>query len=279
MKGYLVVNEFLLSSKFNEIYSWLYKAFDNAGHRIDVYTNAELIDLDFKEKPDFILFWDKDIILAKQLESMGIRLFNNSNAIEICDNKALTYINLKDKVRMPKTVVAPMTYRNIGYTNTNFVEKLNIPYPMVIKECCGSFGKQVYLADNRAEAINIVKNSKEQLIFQEFISESRGRDIRINMVGNRAVASMIRYNNNDFRANITSGGKMLAYNPTEEEIKMAQDVCRYLNLDFGGIDILFGSDGPVLCEVNSNAHFKNIYDCTGINVADYIAEYIIKCME
>lgn len=279
MKGYLVVNEFLSNSKFNEIYDWLYKAFNNVGYNIDVYTNAELMNLELIEKPDFILFWDKDIILAKQLEDMGIRLFNSSASIAVCDNKALTYIKLKDKIKMPKTIVAPMTYRNIGYINTGFIDRLNIRYPMVIKECCGSFGKQVYLAHNRDEAANIVKNSKEQLIFQEFISESMGRDIRINMVGDKAVASMIRYNDNDFRANITNGGKMIAYNPTKEEIKMAQEVCRFLNLDFGGIDILFGDDGPLLCEVNSNAHFKNIYDCTGVNVADYIVEYITKCME
>ena len=44
-------------------------------------------------------------------------------------------------------------------------------------------------------------------------------------------------------------------------------------------DILFGENGPILCEVNSNAHFKNIYDCTGENVADYIIEYINEAMK
>jgi glutathione synthase/RimK-type ligase-like ATP-grasp enzyme len=48
-------------------------------------------------------------------------------------------------------------------------------------------------------------------------------------------------------------------------------------LDFAGVDIMFGKQGePVLCEVNSNAHFKNIYDCTGVNVADEIMEYILN---
>ena len=98
------------------------------------------------------------------------------------------------------------------------------------------------------------------------------------MVGNQAVASMLRYNNNDFRANITNGGSMKNYTPTEEEIAVAQKVCKTLNLDFGGVDILFGKNGPIVCEVNSNAHFKNIFDCTGVNVADYIGEYIEKCV-
>ena len=52
---------------------------------------------------------------------------------------------------------------------------------------------------------------------------------------------------------------------------------RPLGLDFAGVDILFGEEEePILCEVNSNAHFKNIYDCTGINVADAIISYILE---
>lgn len=281
MTGWLVINGFLHSNKFNEIYSWLKTAFEKKGHTINVYTNIELANITkIENKPDFVLFWDKDIPLAKRLEKMGLRLFNSATAIENCDNKALTYIELKGIVKMPKTIIAPMTYRNIGYNNTDFVKNSinTLGLPVVIKECFGSFGQQVYLAESYEKAIDIVKNTNEPLIFQEFIAESKGKDIRINMVGNNAVASMLRYNDNDFRANITNGGSMKNYTPTEKEIEIAQKVCKVLNLDFGGVDILFGKDGPIVCEVNSNAHFKNIYDCTGVNVADYIGDYIEKCV-
>lgn len=277
MKGWLVVNGFLNSNKFNEIYSWLKKAFEQRGHSIRVYTNIELYSVtNIADKPDFVVFWDKDIPLAKRLEAMGLKLFNNSSAIEICDNKALTYISLMGDVPMADTLVAPMTYRNIGYNNVDFVytaiDKLGLP--LVIKECFGSFGQQVYKADSEKEALKIVNNTKEPLIFQKFISESTGRDIRINMVGDTAVTAMLRHNDNDFRANITNGGQMTTYNPTADEIQIAQRVCKKIGLDFGGVDILFGKNGPILCEVNSNAHFKNIFDCTGVNVAEYIAEYV-----
>lgn len=281
MTGWLVINGFLHSNKFNEIYSWLKTAFEKKGHTINVYTNIELANITkIENKPDFVLFWDKDIPLAKRLEKMGLRLFNSATAIENCDNKALTYIELKRIVKMPKTIIAPMTYRNIGYNNTDFVKNSinTLGLPVVIKECFGSFGQQVYLAESYEKAIDIVKNTNEPLIFQEFIAESKGKDIRINMVGNNAVASMLRYNDNDFRANITNGGSMKNYTPTEKEIEIAQKVCKVLNLDFGGVDILFGKNGPIVCEVNSNAHFKNIYDCTGVNVADYIGDYIEKCV-
>lgn len=281
MKGWLVVNGFLHNNKFNEIYSWLKAAFEKRGHDISVYTNIELAVLtDIEDKPDFVLFWDKDIILAKRLEKMGLRLFNSAAAIESCDNKALTFTELESKVNMPKTIIAPMTYRNIGYNNVSFVNDVvnKLGLPLVVKECFGSFGQQVYLAESLDEALEIVKSTREPLIFQEYIAESRGKDIRINMVGDKVVASMIRYNENDFRANITNGGSMVAYEPSLGEIDIAKKVCEVLKLDFGGVDILFGKNGPLVCEVNSNAHFKNIYECTGVDVAEYIAEYIEKCL-
>ena len=70
---------------------------------------------------------------------------------------------------------------------------------------------------------------------------------------------------------------MKAYEPSKAQIEMAQKVMHELRLDFAGVDILFGEDGePVLCEVNSNAHFVNIWKCTGVNAADEIVRY---CME
>ena len=89
---------------------------------------------------------------------------------------------------------------------------------------------------------------------------------------------MERYSENgDFRANITNGGSMKPYEPKEAQVELARKVMRTLGLDFAGVDILFGEEEePILCEVNSNAHFKNIYDCTGINVADAIISYILE---
>ncbi len=280
MQCRLVVNGFLSSSKFSEIYAWLKAAFEKRGHDMTVCTNIELA-FEKTAVTEPILFWDKDVTLAKGLEAMGLRLFNSSRAIEYCDNKALTYIALKDKVPMPTTIPAPMTYRNIGYTHTEFVKKAGdlLGYPFVIKECFGSFGQQVYLAKEPSQAMSIVKNTREPLVFQKFIAESQGKDIRINVVGGKAQAAMLRRNEKDFRANITIGGKMEKYTPSAEEINIAEYVCDILGLDFGGVDLLIGSSGPLVCEVNSNAHFKNIYDCTNINIADKIAEHIEKCMD
>lgn len=286
--GWLVVNGYLVSEKFDEIYRWLIQAAERQGAALKKLSNdclTSMLPVSSGEtlqweKPDFVLFLDKDVKLAKMLEAEGLPVFNCASAIETCDDKALTYIRLKNtSVKMPKTFVAPMTFEK-SYRDYRFLLPIQetLGYPMVIKENKGSFGEQVYLVNNYEEAVNKIRGiGHDGFLMQEFVESSRGSDVRIHVVGDRVVTAMKRSNLTDFRANITNGGTMEAWNPTKEQEKMAVEVCRKLRLDFAGVDILFGKDGePLLCEVNSNAHFKNIYDCTGVNVADAIMEHIIS---
>jgi len=86
------------------------------------------------------------------------------------------------------------------------------------------------------------------------------------VVGGRVVASILRRSHTgDFRANVTSGGTATAYRLSEEEEKLALAACRRLKLDFAGVDLLLSQDGPLLCEVNSNAHFIALREATGQN--------------
>ena len=289
--AWLVVNGYLKSEKFEEIYSWLIEAAKERNinlkklpnDQLDSIIPADPENINWRERPEFVLFWDKDVNLARMLEREGFRVFNNADGIEACDDKALTFIRLKNKnIKMPKTFIAPMTFDK-EYKDYTFLLQVegSLGYPMVIKENKGSFGEQVYLVNSYYEAVDKIKEiGRHEFIMQEFIESSKGKDVRIHVVGDEIVTAMERVNENDFRANITNGGKMKKYTPTKEQAQMAIDVCRELNLDFAGVDIMFGKEGePVLCEVNSNAHFKNIYDCTGVNVAESILDYIVKSIK
>ena len=282
-KGWLVINGFLRSDKFMEIYSLLQSSSTKFNIELIIKTNLELsVVLDNSlpfAKPDFVLFWDKDVLLARRLESLGLKLFNSADAIETCDDKGLTALTLvKNNITHPKTIIAPKTFEKIGYNDLSFlnlaIEELGLP--LIIKESFGSFGKQVYLAKTLKQAKQIIKKlGHKPFILQEVIINSYGKDVRINVVGGKVVASMLRFNDKDFRSNVSNGGKMQPFTPTKMQANLAIKACRAIKLDFGGVDILFGKDDkPIVCEVNSNLHFKSTLICTSVNVADNIMEYI-----
>ena len=215
MKAWLIVNGFLDSTKFTDLYGYLSRSAQKHGVTLEIKSSDSLVcktdDEIRQEAPDLVLFWDKDVHLAARLEKIGLRLYNSAKAIEICDNKALTYLALEGKVATPKTVIAPKTFECVGYTTLDFVENATrvLGLPMIIKESYGSFGAQVYLAKTLEEAKATVKKIvHREFIMQEFILESEGRDVRVNVVGGRVVSAMERYNENDFRSNITNGGSM-----------------------------------------------------------------------
>ena len=148
---------------------------------------------------------------------------------------------------------------------------------MVIKEAYGSFGAQVYLASDKQTAQNIIaKIDWKPFIMQEYISESYGRDIRVNVVGGKVVCAMKRENDKDFRSNITGGGKASRVSLTKEQETLALSACQAVGADFAGVDILLGKDTSLVCEVNTNPHFRSTLDCTGVDLSEYIMRYILE---
>lgn len=234
--------------------------------------------------PDFALFWDKDLYLARALEQRGVRLYNASSAIALCEDKGRTYQTLADHgVRMPTTVLGPRIDAWSGVVDYGYYEMVEdvIGFPMVIKESFGSFGSQVYLIEDRAAMrAKIAELGARPFVFQELIASSFGRDLRLQVVGDSVVAAMHRTSTQDFRANMGQGATAKPHAPTPEQAALAVTCAQILGADFAGVDILFGADGePVLCEVNANAHLLNLRDCTGINAADAMLAHIATQMD
>lgn len=283
-KGLMVVNAFLRTTKFDDLYRTLQAAAEAAQMALDVATNAELscvVDTPsfHPEAYDFVLFWDKDVQLAMQLETRGLRVFNSAQSILWCDDKALTYLKLRQAgLSLPRTILAPKTFPAVGYPQLDFLSDAasELGFPLVLKECFGSFGQQVYLIqDLRELQEKVTALAGTPLLFQKLVQESYGRDVRINVVGGRVVASMLRRSTDgDFRSNLTRGGAMEPWQATPAQERAALKAVSALGLDFAGVDVMFGEDGPIICEVNSNSHFKTTLQCTGINMADEIMRYI-----
>ena len=230
---------------------------------------------------DFCIYLDKDKYVLKALELLGVRTFNSFQAIEDCDDKMMTHLLLtRENIPMPITIPGLLCYRSEHEIQLASVEKIEnkLGYPIVVKESFGSLGMGVYLAHNRSELLRVMEKVKlKPHLFQQFISTSFGTDVRVIVIGGKVIASMKRQSATDFRSNIDLGGVGTPFDLPKEFEKIAIDTATALNLDYCGIDILFGENNqPLICEVNSNAFFAEIEKVTGKNIARTYAEHILS---
>lgn len=291
MRGLILTNAFVLSDSFKQVVKSLIYEFKEKGvevdvkslNNIDLYINKDYIESNFKDY-SFCIFLDKDQHLAELLEKSGMRMFNKARPIHICDDKMLTYIYLANNgIRMPKTISHPLCYYENSDTSSfqkRVLEELSLP--LIIKENYGSLGRQVYLVNTEEEFYKLSNELKTiPHLYQEFIDNSKGKDIRVIVIGHKVIASMKRENKEDFRSNIALGGTGTPiYNLDKEFEDAAIKVSKILDLDYCGVDLLIDKDNkPVVCEVNSNAFFNEISKITKVNVSKAYVEYILDSFE
>ncbi|WP_271852401.1 ATP-grasp domain-containing protein [Planococcus maritimus] len=280
---WVIYNGSLVSDKFQDQAQLMAEAAKRQGIQVDIKKNYEIqMSLSEEQKfPDFAVLLDKDILLGYFLKSRGVPVYNDPAIIDLCDNKATQYLRLSERqIPMPKTIVAPKVYPNFSIQGSGYYEGVlnQLGLPMIIKEGHGSFGMKVYLIETEKQFYEKVESlSGIDYVFQEFISESRGRDIRVNIVGGKIVAAMKRQSDTDFRANITNGGRAFPVELTSEQQQLAIEAAEAVGAVFAGVDLLYGPNGQTLvCEVNAAAHIRNILNVTGINVGDAMIRYIVE---
>ena len=248
----------------------------------------------------FCVFLDKDVFLAKTLEEMGVRLLNGSNTIATCDDKYATYLALKGiGVPQPETLTAPFSFTSKLYNEKyfQFVKDI-LGFPVIIKENSGSLGEQVYLASTIGEAQKICsKIQPKKHIFQKYIPEAFGYDLRVYVADQKPIGNILRYNGKDFRSNVNLGGKIKILSKLPDLCKnVVAKVAKNLRLNYGCVDLLFPINAaqldfatmtpdevysllknstPMVCEVNTSAFIFNYYKLTGVN----LAENVMRCVQ
>lgn len=198
-------------------------------------------------------------------------------------NPAYGITNSRDKLRATQI----LSRHNIGMPATTFVRDRAdvIPAiervggaPVVIKLLEGTQGIGVILAPDRkvAEAIiETLHSTQQNVLIQRFVKESKGRDIRALVVGDRVVAAMRRVAQGDeFRSNVHRGGSVEPVALDEEYERTAVRAAQIMGLKVAGVDMLEGNDGPLVMEVNSSPGLEGIETATQLDVAGAIIDFI-----
>lgn len=215
------------------------------------------------------------LAIIRHLERLGVLVINPSASIEAVKDKLYTQqILAASNLPVPKTMLVKFPF------DAELVEK-QLGLPVVVKTISGAKGSGVYLSESRdsfEDLLTLLESTKSNanIILQEFIANSRGRDLRVFVVGGRPIACMERRSTDgSFKANISRGGDPRPYPMTPEIEMLAVEASRILNLDIAGVDLLFDTDHFKVCEVNSSPGFRGIERAyPDMNVADVILQYV-----
>ena len=205
-----------------------------------------------------------------------------------CANTAHGIANSRDKLRSLQILAR----HHIGIPETTFVrdKKDVLPAiervggaPVIIKLIEGTQGIGVLLADTVKAAesiIELLQSQKQNVLIQKFVAESRGKDLRALVVGDRVVAAMRRVaQGQEFRSNVHRGGIAEPVDLPEEYEEAAIRSAQMMGLRVAGVDMLESSSGPQIMEVNSSPGLEGIETCTQLDVAGAIIDYISAQVE
>lgn len=212
--------------------------------------------------------------VVRQFEQMGIYTPNTAESIT----------NSRDKLRSLQI----LSRQDIGIPRTTFVRHAKDAgaavrrvggAPVIIKVLEGTQGIGVLLAETERSAQDIVEtlqNLRQDVLVQRYIAESRGRDVRAIVAGNRVITAMRRIatDQEEFRSNVHRGARTESITLDAGYRRTAIRAARLMGLGLAGVDMLQSSQGPLVAEVNSSPGLQGIERATKIDVANAFIRHI-----
>jgi ribosomal protein S6--L-glutamate ligase len=213
--------------------------------------------------------------VVNQFDMMGVPILNNSVPIARARDK-LRALQLLSRfgIDIPRTVMCryrdevPLAVEQVG------------GLPCIMKLIQGTQGVGVLIASTMSEVegmLDTMWTLGQEILLQELIAESRGKDVRALVVGDRVVAAMRRTaREGEFRSNLHRGGEGQAIDLPREYAEAAVKAARVIGLEVAGVDMLESRGGPKIMEVNSSPGFEGLEKATGIDIATLYVEHAVE---
>ena len=276
-------------------YSWFQQEGERLGLRVRIlYFEDFRADLPFgfdgvEKWPDAVLIRGYDRAVSQFFEQKGITVPNNARAMFCSRDKWQTIQVLGQAgLPVPETICGPS-----GWEKAH--QQLGLPF--VVKTRTGSKGEGVFLVEKQEEFQELMFRLRQfpfisgipcelddaNYLCQKFIAHSRGRDLRVWVLGGQAVAAVVRSNADSFRSNFAQGGQAELFDLTtpsgRQAARLAIRATEAVGLFFAGVDLLFMPDGGwTICEVNGNAGFRTISSVAEFNMPRKVMEALEALM-
>ncbi len=272
------------------------------------YENNEI------NRPDFAICRTIYPLLNKQLEYMGIKVFNNSKIAEICNDKARTYQYV---AQLGIDIV------DSAFVKNDMVEEAmnHIHKPSVIKAVAGHGGSQVFLLEPSLGKTMEEDYSKENYLKEDYSNEdyskedylkedsskeeirnttsvesdkckilnglyqsnvvlqpltgSRHQDLRVYVIGEKIIAAILRTAKEGFKSNFSLGGEVREYQLSKKETTIVEKIISLFHFGLVGIDFIIGDNGELIFnEIEDVVGARMLYQCTDINLVGLYLEFI-----
>jgi ribosomal protein S6--L-glutamate ligase len=210
--------------------------------------------------------------VVRQFEMMGVFTVVTTEALLRSRDKrtALQYL-AANHLPVPDSVFTAMP-DNVDSS----LRILGEEYPIVIKMLNSTQGQGVILGESHSASLSVAEafiRLKEEILLQRFIGESKGKDVRVFIVGGQVVAAMERTQNGEFRSNLHRGRP-----PIKSGLPVRRrnrpPCCSTDGSEVAGVDILRSNAGPLILEVNASPGLEGIEGTTGVDIASQIIRFV-----
>src|SRR5262245_17268028 len=285
--------KFCILSRNRECYSTrrLVEAAESRGHEASVLDTLKFAISCDKETPE--LYYKNEPLghfdgviprIGASITFYGTSVVRQFEQMDVfCANTATGIANSRDKLRSTQI----LSRYDIGIPPTEFVRDKEdvLPAiervggaPVIIKLLEGTQGVGVILAESvkMAQAIiETLQSTKQNVLVQKFVTESRGKDIRAFVIGDRVVAAMRRVAQGDeFRSNVHRGGQVERAELDAAYEETAVRAAQIIGLRIAGVDMLETANGPSVMEVNSSPGLEGIESATQRDIAGAIVDFV-----
>lgn len=212
--------------------------------------------------------------VVRQFEMMKVYTVVGTDALLRARDKRTTLQYLAaHQIPVPDSVFTAVP-ENVDST----LRLLGDHFPIVIKTLNSTQGMGVILGESHGAALSVAEafiRLKEEILLQRFIEESKGKDVRVFIVGGKVIATMERSaQNGEFRSNLHRGASSSKVRITKAEEELALRAAQLMGLQVAGVDILRSNTGPLVLEVNASPGLEGIEGTTGVDIAGQIIKFV-----
>ncbi len=213
----------------------------------------------------------RGLAAARYLESLNIPVVNRPAVIEAAGDKwATSALLARAGVPQPRTALAVSPEEALALAE-------DWGYPVVLKPVVGSWGRMVAKVNDR-DALEALLEHKafmgfqHQLFYLQEYVKKPGRDIRVFVVGDEAIAAIYRKSAH-WITNTARGGVAENCPVTDALAEISVAAAKALGGGVLAVDVFESERGLLVNEVNHTMEFKNSVATTGVNIPRKILEY------